>query len=1006
MMRLLLLLALLFSTASARADTALTLFKSMEGNVNFVGGQGTMRKHKNHANDPDKACELQNNNHDIKISLSGIPDGATVLSAQLYWAGSGNAPDYSVIMDDATVTAPAARQYTSTTIAGGLNYFSGAADVTAAVQSKRNGQYNFSGLSVNNGNPWCASSGVVGGFSLLVIYSDASEPLRALNLYEGFSPMRLNSLSLTLGGFQIPTPLGSATGRIGHISWEGDVDLSGGESLSFNDIQMTDGDNPSGNQFNSKSNIGSEEKSYGIDFDAYTVGSPVIQAGQTSATTLYQAGQDQVLLSAEIVAVPSVGKADLAITMTRNNALVLGQSATYTLSVQNLGPNVETGPIRVVNTLPSSLTFVSASGSGWACSYISPDVICDRAGSLAVGATASPITLTVTVNAAVSITNSATVDGAMFDHVSENSTAFDTSLATGPAVGNYVFTNAPCTAGTAIAAAGPCQLFSWTSYIAGAATGSPTPAGAIPFIYITAVNASGVPVVQSATTVTTLPFEFALRCLVPNSHANVQATFGVGAGVQLPLCKAGGAAPVAATNGDWSPSASLSFAANQPSTEALTFKYDDVGQVQLYLRQTSSMLASGSAFISRPKELRLSGSTGLITNAGLPHKDVPAFAKAGVDFGITFGAYTATGATARNFKESFSATISNPDGGVAGTLTMSIPMASAGLAASTLNWSEVGVVAVTPGLATGSIYTGSTGVEAQLGRFYPDHFDTEATGPMACATAMACASATTGVTTAAYSKQPFEVKLTARNASGGTTVNYAGVFAKSVNLGAVSEKGGSVSNPPAASPGTLTGNVVAATEFSAGEAKVAIPVYTLPNAFAGTTPHANNWVVPTSIHIRAIEGAGGDSVTSLRGAASAEGGVRIVQGRLLVANVHGSERLSLGVPLTAQYWSGTGWLASATDNSSEIDTRNEAATGKVVFSAAKGIVTIGDVSLTAATRIKRTVIAGSAKMQLNAPGKTGSVDGTVDNPAWLPSSVGRFNFGTYRSPLIYVREVF
>ena len=30
----------------------------------------------------------------------------------------------------------------------------------------------------------------------------------------------------------------------------------------------------------------------------------------------------------------------------------------------------------------------------------------------------------------------------------------------------------------------------------------------------------------------------------------------------------------------------------------------------------------------------------------------------------------------------------------------------------------------------------------------------------------------------------------------------------------------------------------------------------------------------------------------------------------------------------------------------------------------------------------------------------------MNNPAWLPSTIGRAVFGVYKSPLIYVREVY
>ncbi|WP_050897787.1 DUF6701 domain-containing protein [Methylobacter tundripaludum] len=295
------------------------------------------------------------------------------------------------------------------------------------MTTKRNGTYTFSGLTVDNTDntqAYCSTEAVVGGWALLVIYSDSSETFRVLNLYEGFQYYQYSSITLNVGNFEIPTPIGSSTGKHGHITWEGDPTLSGGgEDLTFNSTALTDASNPIGNQFNSVSNINSDSNSYGVDFDAYTLSSPIIQAGQTTASTVYSSGQDLVLLSAEIIAVPNTPVADRAVTMAFNGAMARGQTVTYTINVVNNGPNAETGPITVTNTPPTGLTYTGASGTGWVCS--SPYTTCTRTGSLASGASAGAITLTATVaaNATGTLTNTATVAGILFDNQASNNTA-------------------------------------------------------------------------------------------------------------------------------------------------------------------------------------------------------------------------------------------------------------------------------------------------------------------------------------------------------------------------------------------------------------------------------------------------------------------------------------------------------------------------------------------------------------------------------------------------------
>jgi uncharacterized repeat protein (TIGR01451 family) len=411
------LLAILYLCGTAWADTPVALYESFAGNLSFVGTQKTLRTQPNTTN----PCSITTGT--TQASLSGIPASATIRKAYLYWAGSGS-NDYTVTFEGASVTA--SRQYTATW--SGNNFFNGVADVTSQVNTKRNGTYSLSGLSVNNSYTYCSNETVLGGWALLVIYADASETFRVLNLYEGFQAYQYTSITLNPSNFTTPTPLGSATGKHGHITWEGDPTLSGGsEDLVFNTYELTDAINPSHNQFNSASNITSpaDTASYGVDFDSYTVASPVIGPGQTSAETVYSSGQDLVFLSAEIIAMPNIPVADLALGMTLSGSLVQGQNAAYALTVSNNGPNEESGPIVVSDTLPGGLSFVSGSGTGWSCSASGQTVTCTHAGPLASGATLDTLTLTVAVSSSVtgSLTNTASVDGAMFDNVAGNDTA-------------------------------------------------------------------------------------------------------------------------------------------------------------------------------------------------------------------------------------------------------------------------------------------------------------------------------------------------------------------------------------------------------------------------------------------------------------------------------------------------------------------------------------------------------------------------------------------------------
>ncbi|MFN2587719.1 MAG: Ig-like domain-containing protein [Actinomycetota bacterium] len=105
-----------------------------------------------------------------------------------------------------------------------------------------------------------------------------------------------------------------------------------------------------------------------------------------------------------------VGEADLWIEKSHTGSFGRGGSGSYSIVVGNRGPHAAATP-RVVDSLPSGLTFASASGTGWTCSSAGQAVTCDRASGLASGSTAPRLTIVTAVaaNAASSVTNHATV---------------------------------------------------------------------------------------------------------------------------------------------------------------------------------------------------------------------------------------------------------------------------------------------------------------------------------------------------------------------------------------------------------------------------------------------------------------------------------------------------------------------------------------------------------------------------------------------------------------------
>ncbi|HEY0685361.1 MAG TPA: SdrD B-like domain-containing protein [Steroidobacter sp.] len=116
--------------------------------------------------------------------------------------------------------------------------------------------------------------------------------------------------------------------------------------------------------------------------------------------------------------------ADLALTMgAAPDPVTAGGNVTYTLSVQNLGPD-PSQTLQIVDTLPPNVSYVSSSGAGWSCSPDGNTVTCNRSGSLANGAS-SVLTIVGRVQNSLSgtITNSATLSAATADGLPNNNTA-------------------------------------------------------------------------------------------------------------------------------------------------------------------------------------------------------------------------------------------------------------------------------------------------------------------------------------------------------------------------------------------------------------------------------------------------------------------------------------------------------------------------------------------------------------------------------------------------------
>jgi uncharacterized repeat protein (TIGR01451 family) len=419
--------------AASAQQTPITRFARFTGTINFVATGGSLRTQPNTGD----SCAVGASSSQ---ALAGIPAGASIVAAYLYWGGSGAAVDANVTLNGQAVAAQ--RTFTATFNNAGTNfpYFGGFADITSRITG--NGALTFSGLTVTTGAPHCGSSAVVAGWSVVAIYGSPNERLRAVNVYDGLQFFRGNNLLLNPDGFRIPPT--NFDGRFTVVTWEGDpgnsTPLNGfSEVLRFNGTAVDDGivvpgSDPVIQPYDGTVNSAGVATSYGVDIDTFDVTS-LLAPGQTSATTEYSAGGDLVLLTAQIVSATSEPVVDLSLTKTHTGNFTVGGSNVYTLTVSNLAGNQrEDNTVVVTDTLPAGLTFVSGVGTGWTCGASGQTVTCSHPPILDPGNSFPPITMTVgaTGVAVPSVTNTASVTSASHDINAANNTASDVATVIGP----------------------------------------------------------------------------------------------------------------------------------------------------------------------------------------------------------------------------------------------------------------------------------------------------------------------------------------------------------------------------------------------------------------------------------------------------------------------------------------------------------------------------------------------------------------------------------------------
>ncbi|MEO5988889.1 MAG: hypothetical protein ABIU54_08370, partial [Candidatus Eisenbacteria bacterium] len=172
-----------------------------------------------------------------------LPAGATVTWAGLYWGGESANALRNTCRFGTPVAGYATLTATQVDVTG--SDYMGFRDVTALVQAGLNGTYRVGNVYSTPG-----AADKHAGWSLVVLYRDATQTPRNLVVFDGFGAVSTaTNINMTVNGFLTP-PAGVVNTRLGVVAFEGDLGYTG-DAFQLNGTSLTDARNPADNFFNS-----------------------------------------------------------------------------------------------------------------------------------------------------------------------------------------------------------------------------------------------------------------------------------------------------------------------------------------------------------------------------------------------------------------------------------------------------------------------------------------------------------------------------------------------------------------------------------------------------------------------------------------------------------------------------------------------------------------------------------------------------------------------------------
>ncbi len=328
-------------------------------------------------------------------ALVNLPQNARVLWAGLYWGGrtrtgsngTGAAAPDSSLKNTVRLRSPLTNGYITVTASTcddatgvGNDALTGQvyqclSEVTNQVPSTGNGSYTVANVQTGTGQ------NRFGGWGLVIVYEDPSQPLRNLVVYDGFGLVldqnMSGSVNINLSGFRSPAS-GNVITRVGAIAYEGDQG-AGGDSFRLNGVAISDTANEQDNFFNARitrlgSSITQRSPSYfnnlGFDLKLVEVVNLLANNSTNAVLKLDTSGDNYfpgVVTFGTVLYAP-----EMVVTKTaediNGSPVTVGDELLYTITVTNEGGDDATN-VTLEDIIPAGTTYVNNSGQVNGVSY-------------------------------------------------------------------------------------------------------------------------------------------------------------------------------------------------------------------------------------------------------------------------------------------------------------------------------------------------------------------------------------------------------------------------------------------------------------------------------------------------------------------------------------------------------------------------------------------------------------------------------------------------------------